>query len=394
MDDSALPGSPDPLRQSSLAELRKRTSAKWTVHPPDVLPLWVAEMDCSPAEPVADALRSAVESGDTGYASGGSGYAEAADAFARERWGWTIHPDRTSLVADVMAGVVELLKLVTAPGDAVVVNPPVYAPFYAFVGHLGRRVLEAPLTAGHRIDFECLETAFRAATADRDRGGAAYLLCSPHNPTGTVHTAEELTAVARLAHEYGVRVVADEIHAPLVPAGADHVPYLSLPGSETDFSVLSASKSWNLAGLKAALVVAGSAATADLARMPDEVSHGPSHLGVIAHSAAFRYGGEWLTALLRGLADNRDLLGDLLARHLPDIRWRPPAGTYFAWLDCRALGLGDEPAEVFLRRGRVALVSGRAFGTGGAGYVRLNFATLPEVLEEAVRRMAGTVAAR
>lgn len=385
MDDAALP--PNPLRRLSLPELRQRTSAKWAVHPPDVLPLRVAEMDCSPPEPVTDALRTALDRGDTGYASGGPGYAEAADAFAREHWGRPIRPERTSLVADVMAGVVELLKLLTDPGDAVVVNPPVYAPFYAFAGHLGRRVIEAPLTAGHRIDFATLETAFRAATAGGARR-AAHLLCSPHNPTGTVHTAEELAAVARLAHGHGVRVIADEIHAPLVPAGGHHVPYLSVPGGEDGFSVLSASKSWNLAGLKAALVVAGPAASAELARLPDEVSHGPSHLGVLAHSAAFRHGGPWLTALLRGLDDNRALLGELLARHLPGIRWNPPAGTYFAWLDCRALGLGDDPAEVFLRRGRVAVVSGPAFGTGGAGHVRLNFATSPEVLEEAVRRMA------
>lgn len=386
------PGSRNPLLRCSPAELRKRTSAKWTFHPPDVLPLWVAEMDVPLAEPVAEALRTAVDLGDTGYASGPTGYAEAADVFARERWGTPVPAQGAALVADVMAGVVEVLKLVTAPGDAVVVNPPVYAPFYPFVTHLGRRAVDAPLTAGHRIDLAALESAFATATeGGRDR--AAYLLSSPHNPTGTVHTAEELTAVARLARAYGVRVVADEIHAPLVLPGAHHVPYLSLPGTERDFAVLSASKGWNLAGLKAALVVPGADSVTDLARMPAEVGHGPSHLGVLAHCAAFRYGGDWLSDLLAGLADNRELLADLLSRHLPEVRWLPPDGTYFAWLDCRALGLGDDPAAAFLERGRVAFVSGPSFGEGGAGHIRLNFAAAPEMLEEAVRRMAATAAA-
>lgn len=166
------------------------------------------------------------------------------------------------------------------------------------------------------------------------------------------------------------------------------MPYLSVPGSEYGLSLMSASKAWNLAGLKAALAIAGPAAAADLARLPEEVSHGPSHLGVIAHTAALRDGTAWLDALLAGLDDNRRLLADLLAEHLPAIRYRPGEATYLAWFDCRPLGLGDDPAQVFLERGRVALNSGIPFGTGGAGHVRLNLGTSPEVLEEAIRRIA------
>jgi cysteine-S-conjugate beta-lyase len=228
--------------------------------------------------------------------------------------------------------------------------------------------------------------AFRQATA----GGraAGFLLCSPHNPTGTVHTRDELSAVAGLAARYGVRVVSDEIHAPLVYPDAAFVPYLSVPGTDDAFALLSASKGWNLAGLKAALAVAGAIGAKDLARMPEEVRHGPSHLGIIGHSAGLRYGGEWLDRLLAGLDANRRLLGDLLAEHLPQVHYRQPQATYLAWLDCRALDLAADPAAVFLERGRVALMSGPDFGTGGAGHVRLNFATSPEVLTEAVRRMA------
>ncbi|RLP91372.1 pyridoxal phosphate-dependent aminotransferase [Micromonospora sp. BL4] len=380
----------NPLRQLTIDQLRQRTSLKWREYPDDVLPLWVAEMDVPLAEPVARAITDAVARGDTGYTAG-TAYARALAEFARRRWGWDgLAVERTALTPDVMHGVVEALRLVTEPGDAVVVNCPVYPPFYEFVAHAGRRIVEAPLGEDLRIDLGTLKDAFRQARA----GGrpAAYLLCNPHNPTGVTHTADELAAVAGLAERHGVRVVADEIHAPVLAAGERFVPYLSVPGAENGLSLMSASKGWNLAGLRAALLVAGPAAAGDLARVPYEVSVSTSHLGVIAHTAAFRDGGEWLDALLTGLDDNRRLLAGLLAEHLPAIRHRPGQATYLAWLDCRALGLGDDPATVFLERGRVALNSGSAFGTGGDGHVRLNLATAPELITEAVRRMATAVA--
>ncbi|MGW2516971.1 MalY/PatB family protein [Streptomyces sp. NPDC001617] len=382
-------GEPNPLRTLSLDRLRCRTSMKWRTYPADVLPLWVAEMDVPLAEPVVRAVTEALALGDTGYPAG-SAYAEALAGFAEKRWGWHgLAVERTAIVPDVMLGIVEILKLVTGHEDPVVVNSPVYPPFFQFVEHMDRQIVEAPLGADHRIDFGTLEAAFRRAVAGGRR--AAYLLCSPHNPTGTVHTAEELTAVAALADRHGVRVVADEIHAPLTATGVDFVPYPSVPGAESGLSLMSASKAWNLAGLKAALAVAGPEAAADLARLPEEVSHGPSHVGVIAHTAALRDGTAWLDALLTGLDDNRRLLADLLAAHLPAITYRPSEATYLAWLDCRGLGLGDDPASVFLERGRVALNSGIPFGTGGAGHVRLNLATSPEVIEEGVRRMVAAL---
>ncbi|MGY5011255.1 MalY/PatB family protein [Streptomyces sp. 900105755] len=382
------PGEPNPLRALTLDRLRCRTSMKWRTYPADVLPVWVAEMDVPLAPAVVRAVTDAMELGDTGYPAG-TGYAEALAAFAAKRWGWDgLDVARTAIVPDVMLGVVEMLRLVTGPGDPVVVNSPVYPPFYQFVGNMDRRVVEAPLGADGRIDLDVLEGAFRGLGGGR----AGYLLCSPHNPTGTVHTADELTAVTALAERYGVRVVADEIHAPLTAQGVAFVPYLSVPGAERGLSLMSASKAWNLAGLKAALALAGPGAAADLARLPEEVSHGPSHVGVIAHTAALADGTAWLDALLAGLDENRRLLAGLLDRHLPGIRYRPAEATYLAWLDCRALGLGDDPAEVFLDRGRVAVNSGLPFGTGGAGHVRFNLATSPEVITEAVRRMAAALA--
>ncbi|MFG2456179.1 MalY/PatB family protein [Streptomyces sp. NPDC048523] len=384
--DIPAPTAVNPLRRLTLEQLRRRTSMKWRTYPEDVLPLWVAEMDVPLAEPVARAVRDAVALGDTGYPAG-TAYAEALAGFASERWGWDgIAVERSAIVPDVMLGIVEMLKLVSGPGDPVVVNSPVYPPFYQFVGHMDRRVVEAPLGGDGRIDFGVLEETFGRVRKDAAR--PAYLLCSPHNPTGAVHSAAELAEVAALARTYGVRVVADEIHAPLTLAGATFVPYLSVPGAESGLSLMSASKAWNLAGLKAAVAVAGPDAADDLARLPEEVGHGPSHVGVIAHTAALRDGGAWLDALLTGLDDNRRLLAELLTESLPAVRHEPAQATYLAWLDCRALDLGDDPAAVFLERGRVALNSGVPFGTGGAGFVRLNLATSPELITEAVRRMA------
>jgi cystathionine beta-lyase len=381
---NGLPG--NPLRQLTLDQLRQRTSAKWRDYPSDVLPLWVAEMDVPIAEPITKAVADAMAAGDTGYTTG-TAYAEAVAEFAAARWNWNdIDPARIRPVPDMMLGVVEMLNLLTAPGDAVVVNSPVYPPFYEFCAFNGRKVIEAPLSPDHRIDFAALAEAFELALGRGRR--AAYLLCSPHNPTGTVHTAAELARVARVAADYGVRVVADEAHAPIVAPGTDFTPYLTVPGGENGLAVTSAAKAWNLAGLRAAVAIAGPDSAAELARMPEQIVGSTSHIGAIAQTAAYREGGAWLDALLTGLAENRRLLASALAERLPQVVYRPRPATYLAWLDCRALGLGDDPAAAFLERGRVAVNSGLPFGTGGAGHVRLNYATSPEIITEAVERMA------
>lgn len=378
----------NPLLALSLADLRQRQSLKWRLYGDDVLPLWVAEMDVLPPEPVVRAVSEAMARGDTGY-PWAPDYAEALAGFAQRRWGWAPEPRDARLVANVMTGVSEVLRLVTGPGDAVVVNCPVYPPFYDFVHDLGRRVVEAPLSADGRLDPETLAAAFVEGT--RGGGRAAYLLSSPHNPTGAVHTVDELTTAGELAAAHGVRVVVDEIHAPLVYAPTRFTPYLSLPVGASAFSLMSASKGFNLAGLNAALAIAGAEAAADLARMPEEAAFGASHLGVLAQAAALRDGDAWLEALLDGLDSNRRLLAELLAEHLPQVGYRVPQATYLAWLDCRALGLGTDPAAVFRERGRVALSPGPSFGTGGEGHARLNFATSPAVLAEAVERMASAI---
>lgn len=287
----------------------------------------------------------------------------------------------------MLSGVAEAIKLVSKPGATVVLPVPAYHPFFSLIPHLDRVVAEVTLGPTGRLDLARLESAFRAAG-----GGSVFVLCNPYNPTGVVHTPEELAAVAELANRHGLRVVADEIHGPLVLNGATFTPFLTVPGAETAFAATSASKGWNLAGIKCGLLIAGEGAAEDLARLPEPPRFGATQLGVIAHTAALRDGGGWLDELLAALADNRRLLGDLLAEQLPAVRWQPPEATFLAWLDCRALGLGDDPAAAFLEKGRVAPSSGPMFGSGGAGHVRFNFATSPEILAEAIRRMASAVA--
>jgi hypothetical protein len=237
-----------------LDRLRRRRSEKWRLHPPDVLPAFIAEMDYDLAEPVAAALRAAVDRSDCGYPTL-DGIGETFAAFAAARHGWTVDPGRVHLVPDVMAGFDAIVALATEPGDGVVINPPVYPPFFQHIGFARRRVAEVPLVReGGRweLDFAGLEAAFAA-------GARAYLLCNPHNPTGRVFSTADLDRIGSLAEQYGVLVLADEIHAPLTLPGARHTPFVSLGGAAAEHGVTlaSASKAFNVAGLKGAVAVAG-----------------------------------------------------------------------------------------------------------------------------------------
>ncbi|CAA9540253.1 MAG: Cystathionine beta-lyase, type II [uncultured Thermomicrobiales bacterium] len=375
----------NPFSDLSLERLRRRTSAKWRVYPEDVLPLWVAEMDAMIASPIVAAVQTALSNGDTGYPAGFA-YAESMASFALDRWRWAFDPSTTAMVTDVMTGIVEVIRIISPDDEAIVVTPPVYPPFYGVARTLGRTIVLAPLDPQYRLDSAALEAAFIKATMRRR--GAILLLANPHNPAGTVPTREELDEVARLARQYGVRVIADEIHAPLMMPTSTFTPYLMASGTGPDFSVSSASKGWNLAAFKAAVIVPGTDSVRDLQSFPEREGNHPGHIGLIAHTAAYNDARSWLDAAVAGIDANRHTLAALLGELLPNARYCPPESTYLAWIDCGELGLGDEPAKVFLEHGRVALSSGTAFGEGGAGYVRLNLATSTQILTEAVTRMA------
>jgi cystathionine beta-lyase len=340
------------------ATLRARQSAKWTVYGPDVLPAWVAEMDFPLADPVRRALHAAVDGGDAGYASPGD-FGEVFATWALDRWQWKLAPSGVHLVADVVTGIAEILRVATAPGDGVVIEPPVYPPFAGTIRRLGRTVVQAPLLRGER------------------------------------GWAPDLAAIER-AYAGGARAhIADEIHAPLTLAGAMHTPFPTASAAARRCSIVatSASKTWNIAGLKAAVLVASDdardhdAPAAVLARLPPDTPYHAGHFGVIASKAALREGHEWLGQTLVILDRNRRLLAELLRAELPTVGYLPPQAGYLAWLDCRALGLGADPARTFLTQGAVALSSGPTFGTEGEGFARLNIATTRKLLEEAVRRM-------
>jgi cysteine-S-conjugate beta-lyase len=380
-------------RDPSLERLRRRRSEKWRTYSADVLPAFVAEMDFELAPPVAAALHEAINIGDCGYAS----VRELPPVFceyAARAFDLRLDPNRIFTVPDVMAGVEQALHVLTPPGSAIVINPPVYPPFFEVIRTSGREITEVPLLidgAGiWRIDLDGLEHAFAA-------GARGYLLCSPHNPVGRVWSPDELRSIAALARQYRAAVIADEIHAPLTMPGVRFTPFLACAdGMQAEIALHSASKAWNLPGLKCGVAIAANAAVRTafakrLKEIPTEIASRVGHLGVVASAAAFRDGMQWLDSLREHLDDNRRLLGDLLRERLPQTGWSPPEATYLAWIDCRALGIGTDPARYFVERGRVALEPGHRFGTGGASYVRLNFGTSAAIVTEIVERMASAL---
>jgi cysteine-S-conjugate beta-lyase len=356
-----------------------------------VLPAFVAEMDFDLAAPIVAAANAALAIGDCGYGHKGE-LGDVFTAFASERLRWSPDPSRVFAIPDVMTGIAEMIQALTPPRCGIVINPPVYPPFFYRLRLSGRRVVEAPLRCDpngrYDLDPEAID---RALAGDGVRG---YLFCSPHNPTGRVWSREQLATVADICQRRGVVLLVDEIHAPLVLAGAGHIPFGSLdhPMAGRSITFCSASKAWNIPGLKCGVAVAGSAEYAALLAERWEALL-PGQVGVVASVAAFAEALPWLDALLRQLDENRALLAGLLAAHLPGVRYAPPDASFLAWLDCRKLGLGDDPAAAFLERGRVALSPGPDFGTQGTGFARLNIGTSPELISEAVRRMAAAVSA-
>lgn len=374
-----------------LAELRERSSEKWREYPADVLPLFVAETDFPLAPAISTALQRAVEIGDTGFIASRTPLAESFASFASRRYGWEPDPARMRSTADVSMGIVEILRRVTQPGERIVVTPPVYPPFYDLVAEAGAEVERVPLGdtgTGWELDLDGIRTAF-------EDGATAILLCNPHNPTGTVHDRDSLAALAELADEFGVAVVSDEIHAPLAQPGTGFTPFLAVndAAQRVGYAVVSASKAFNLAGLKCALMVTADDETSAVVRgLPVEVEWRTGQFGLLAAVAAFSEESDaWLDGLLRTLDENRVLLEDLLAARLPGARYRLPDAGYLAWIDLSALGWGDNPARRILKDAKVALHFGPAFGAEGAGHVRLNFGTSPEILTEAIERIAALV---
>lgn len=372
-----------------LSELRKRRSEKWRTFPEDVLPLPVAEMDYPIAKPIQNTLIDMVKRSDIGYSILTPELPEAFANYAKRNWDWTVNKDQFYLATDVGVAGIEVLRLWTQPGDKIVINSPVYLNFFAWIDEVKCQAIDVPLRhLGDEwaLDLSGLEDAFAA-------GAKAYILCHPHNPVGHVFTLDELEKIAELAKKYDVLVISDEIHAPLVFKEAKFIPYLNVSDAarETGICITSASKSWNIAGLKCAQIVADDSKINDrLALLPISLPGRASLFGVWASIAAYNQGEKWLKAVLENIDDNRHYLAKLLKKHLPKAKYSLPHSTYLAWIDLSAYGQ-DEVATLLLEKGRVALSNGTDFGGVGKDFVRFNLATSKEIIKEAVVRMASVL---
>jgi cystathionine beta-lyase len=371
------------------SDLRARGGLKWTFYPQDVLAAWVAEMDFGLAPEVADALHAAVYRGDTGYhyprLEGTT--AQAACGFWEDRFGWKVDSERVFSAPDVVEGIRRAIIHLTPPGSPVVLHTPVYYPFFSMVERAGRELVEVPCHPGpdgrYRFDLDGIARALAA-------GAGSVVLCNPWNPTGRSFIATELGDLLDVAASHSARVIADEVHAPLTRSETEHVVAASLDPA-TVVTVTSASKAWNLPGLKCAQVVLTRDRDVDLWSSyfsSDKV--GVGSFGLVANAAAYAEGRDWLDAVRSRLDSNRTLLDELIAVHLPAAGYDPPEATYLAWLDFRPYGL-DDPAAHLLEHARVALTGGAPFGVGGNGHARINFATPAPILTDMVERMGAAV---
>ncbi|MGH3908198.1 MAG: MalY/PatB family protein [Pseudonocardiaceae bacterium] len=370
--------------------LRARRTMKWSHYPPDVLPAWVAEMDFALAPAVLDAVRGVLDAHDLGYPDT-AGLAEAFSGWAAKQQGWQPDPALACPVGDIMAGIEGALRVLTEPGDGVVLLTPTYPPFFLLLEQLDRPAVPWPLlhqAHGWALDLQRLDDVLH-------EGARAVLLCHPHNPTGRVFTAEELAAVAELVDAHGAHVVSDEVHAPLIASAATFTPYVAGDprAAAHAVTVTSISKGWNVPGLKCALLQAQQATAHVVAAIPAYERLRPSVQGVAASIAAWTDDGGWLDALRVHLDRTRVELADWVGR-TPGVRAHPGQAGYLAWLDLRDTGLGDDPAAALLAQGRLAVSPGHDFARPaeqGSGWIRLNHGTSLELLREALRRIEATI---
>ncbi len=377
----------DPL-ELDLETLRAHRGEKWRRYPEDVLPAWVAELDFALAAPIRAAVESALQHHDLGYPRAASD-TQVPSAFAqrmRDRYGWEVAPERVELLSDVVQGVYLALDRFTAPTEGVVVQTPIYPPFLSALEETGRTLVDNPLRPGadrYELDIEGLRRTADARTR-------MLLLCNPHNPTGRVLDRAELAALAALAEERDWVVVSDEIHADLVYPGATHIPFASLgpEAAARTVTLTSATKAFNVPGLRCAVAAFGSAALQDrFNEVPHHQRGGLGSLGMQATVAAWRESQPWLDRVLEALLDRRNQVKGFAVEHYPAFDYRLPEASYLAWLDCRSFDLRPTPYRFFLDHARVALSPGEVFGAAGSGFVRLNFGTSRALLSEILSRM-------
>jgi cysteine-S-conjugate beta-lyase len=369
--------------------LRARGSWKWTAPGPGGFGAAVAEMDFGAAEPILAALDRLTADAAFGYLPPhlANDLGLACAEYVQRQFGWTVDPARIHPVPDVIKALELAITHYSRPGSPVILPTPAYMPFLIVPGHLGRDIIQVPMRdsgGNFALNLEGIDAAFAA-------GGHMVIFCNPYNPLGRVFTADEIKDLTEVVDRHGGRVFADEVHAPLVYPGCRHIPYASTSDTAAahTLTATSASKAWNLPGLKCAEVILTS--DADARRWDDLgvfATHGASNPGVVANIAAFREGEPWLADALAYLDDSRRLLADLVRSHLPQVRYRLPEGTYLAWLDCSQMSLAESPGALVTERAQVTVVDGPAFGDGGAGSFRFNFAAPQPLIAEMIGRIA------
>lgn len=380
-----------PMKALALQELRTHRSEKWRSFPGDVLPLPVAEMDFPVAAPIRKLLLEMIEHSDLGYLGPIPELGQAFAAFAKRRWGWSADATQVRVAADVGVGVVEVLRVLTSAGDKILINSPVYPNFWSWSAEVHLKEIDIPFHESESavngshwiIDWDGIERAYAS-------GIKAHLISNPHNPLGRVFTRDELARLAELAARYQVYILSDEIHAPLTFAESTFTPFLQVSDQAREFgiTITSASKGWNIAGLKCAIIITENAELFEKLKAIAAATHPrASLLGGFASAIAFSEGEPWLDAVLIELDKNRSLVADLIAELTPSIRYRIPNSSYLAWLDLTALALGEDPAGRLVEKAKVAFVPGLRFGKEYSQFVRLNFATSPEILREAFTRI-------
>ena len=369
--------------------LRARGSFKWTAPGPGGFGAAVAEMDFGAAPAITDAIAALCADANFGYLPPflADELAVACAEFQKRRYGWDTDPALIHHVPDVIKALEIAITHFSRPGSPVILPTPAYMPFLSVPGFLGREIIQVRMRDDggfFTLDLDAIEDAFRA-------GGHLVIFCNPYNPLGRVFAEPEMTQLTDVVERHGGRVFADEIHGPLVYPGTRHIPYASTSGAAAAHALTatSASKGWNLPGLKCAEVILTSDADA---RLWEELgmfaTHGASNPGVVANIAAFREGEPWLADAMAYLDDSRRLLAELVRSHLPQVRYQPPQGTYLAWLDCSDLGLAGSPGALVTERAQVTVVDGPAFGEGGAGSFRFNFAAPQPLIAEMIGRIA------
>ena len=378
----------------NLAELHTHRSEKWRGFPQDVLPLPVAEMDFPVAKPIKAILAEMVAKSDLGYLGPIPELGLGFKKFAAERWNWTVDEKQVRIATDVGVAVVEILRVFTKPGDSILISSPVYHNFYTWINETKLTLVDVPFErTGNEdanpwiINWESIESAYAS-------GIKVHLLCSPHNPLGFIYSEQDLRKIVALAKKYDVLVISDEIHAPLTFPGETFVPILSL-GADAEsvaLCVTAASKGWNIAGLKCAIIISqNNEMNTELAKLAPAMHYRASLLGGFATAVAFAECEVWLDTVLAQLDQNRHLIKKLLAEKLPTVRYHIPQNSYLAWLDVESLNLGENPSVTLIEKGRVAFSPGHGFGKQCDQYVRLNFATSTEIITEAIDRIARAI---